>query len=71
MNPSSLGSNQSQQDLLLVKDNLAAYFREEIITGRLATGEKIVEIKWSKVFKTPPMVHADGKALAFTRHRTG
>ena len=45
MHPLSLGSNQSQHDLLLVKDNLAAYFREEIITGRLATGEKIVEIK--------------------------
>jgi DNA-binding GntR family transcriptional regulator len=54
-----------------VKNNLAASFREEIITGRLATGEKIEEIKWSKVLKTPPMVHADDKALAFTRHRTG
>ena len=51
MNPLPIGSNQSQQDRLLLRDNLAAYFREEIITGRLAPGEKIVEIKWSKVLK--------------------
>lgn len=34
-------------DLLLVKDNLAASIREEIITGRLVPGEKIVEGKWA------------------------
>src|SRR5579872_6396508 len=48
---SSLGLNRSPQELLLVKDNLAAYFREEIISGRLAPGEKIVEVKWAKVLK--------------------
>jgi len=31
-----------------MKDNLAAYFREEIISGRLAPGEKIVEVRWAK-----------------------
>ncbi len=35
-----------------MKDNLAAYFREEIISGRLVPGEKIVEVKWAKVLKT-------------------
>jgi DNA-binding GntR family transcriptional regulator len=38
----------SQRELLHVKDNLAAYFREEIVSGRLAPGEKIVEIRWAK-----------------------
>lgn len=40
-----------QHDLLLVKDNLAAYFREEIISGRLVPGEKVVEIRWAKILK--------------------
>lgn len=35
----------------MVKDNLAAYFREEIISGRLAPGEKIVEVRWAKTLK--------------------
>jgi DNA-binding GntR family transcriptional regulator len=51
MLPSQLPAIHSQQDLLLVKDNLAAYFREEIISGRFAPGEKIVEVKWSKLLK--------------------
>jgi DNA-binding GntR family transcriptional regulator len=51
MLPSQLPTKHSQQDLLLVKDNLAAYFREEIISGRFAPGEKIVEVKWSKLLK--------------------
>lgn len=51
MSTSPLGLMHSQQDLLLVKDNLAAYFREEIISGRLAPGEKIVEVKWAKLLK--------------------
>lgn len=38
----------SQRELLHVKDNLAAYFREEIVSGRLVPGEKIVEIRWAK-----------------------
>lgn len=38
-----------QGSLLLVKDNLAAYFREEIICGRLRPGEKVVEVSWAKV----------------------
>jgi DNA-binding GntR family transcriptional regulator len=46
-----LGSGPPPRDLLLVKDNLAAYFREEIINGRLSPGEKIVEVKWSKHLK--------------------
>jgi DNA-binding GntR family transcriptional regulator len=46
-----LTTKHSQQDLLLVKDNLAAYFREEIISGRFAPGEKIVEVKWAKLLK--------------------
>jgi DNA-binding GntR family transcriptional regulator len=41
----------SQPDLLLVKDNLAAYFRQEIISGRLAPGEKIVEVRYAKLLK--------------------
>ena len=45
---SPLRSGQFLPDLQLVKDNLAAYFREEIISGRLAPGEKIVEVKWSR-----------------------
>lgn len=48
---SPLTTKHSQQDLLLVKDNLAAYFREEIISGRFAPGEKIVEVKWAKLLK--------------------
>src|SRR5580693_5637734 len=48
---SPLTTKNSQQDLLLVKDNLAAYFREEIISGRFAPGEKIVEVKWAKLLK--------------------
>ncbi len=31
-----------------MKDNLAAFFREEIVSGRLAPGEKIVEVRWAK-----------------------
>ncbi len=48
---SPLATKHSQQDLLLVKDNLAAYFRQEIISGRFAPGEKIVEVKWAKLLK--------------------
>jgi DNA-binding GntR family transcriptional regulator len=51
MDPSPLLIKSSQQDLLLVKDNLAAYFREEIISGRFAPGEKIVEVRWAKHLK--------------------
>ncbi len=45
------GMIHPQPDLLLVKDNLAAYFRQEIISGRMAPGEKIVEVRWAKVLK--------------------
>ena len=38
-----------QDSLLLLKDNLASYFREEIISGRLHPGEKIVEVSWAKI----------------------
>jgi DNA-binding GntR family transcriptional regulator len=48
MSISPLKPAHSQRDLLLVKDNLAAYFREEIISGRLAPGQKIVEVTWAK-----------------------
>ncbi len=41
----------SQASLLLVKDNLAAYFRQEIVSGRLAPGEKIAEVKYAKLLK--------------------
>ncbi len=51
MHSSPLTKKDSQPDLLLVKDNLAAYFREEIINGRFAPGEKIVEVKWAKLLK--------------------
>jgi DNA-binding GntR family transcriptional regulator len=51
MSTSSLGSSPPPRDLLLVKDNLAAYFREEIISGRLSPGEKIVEVRWAKLLK--------------------
>ncbi len=42
------GQAGSQRELLHMKDNLAAYFRDEIISGRLAPGEKIVEVRWAK-----------------------
>ena len=51
MSPSLANLEHSQRDLLLVKDNLAAYFREEIVNGRLAPGEKIVEVTWAKRLK--------------------
>jgi DNA-binding GntR family transcriptional regulator len=51
MSSSPLGIRNSHHELLLVKDNLAAYFRQEIISGRLAPGEKIVEVKWAKQLK--------------------
>ena len=51
MSAYSLNLRQPHHDLLLVKDNLAAHLREEIISGRLAPGEKIVEVKWAKVLK--------------------
>jgi DNA-binding GntR family transcriptional regulator len=43
-----LGQTGSQRELLHMKDNLAAYFRDEIVGGRLAPGEKIVEVRWAK-----------------------
>src|SRR5271154_2003907 len=47
----ALGIGSSQTNLLLVKDNLAAYFRREIISGRMVPGEKIVEVKYAKLLK--------------------
>jgi DNA-binding GntR family transcriptional regulator len=51
MSSPPLGLKYAQADLLLVKDNLAAHFRQEIISGRLAPGEKIVEVKYAKLLK--------------------
>src|ERR1700753_3448368 len=51
MSVSPLGTKNAKADLLLVKDNLAAYFRQEIIMGKRAPGEKIVEIKYAKQLK--------------------
>jgi len=51
MSSSPIGIKYAQADLLLVKDNLAAYFRQEIISGRLAPGEKIVEVKYAKLLE--------------------
>jgi len=51
MSSSPLGMSNSQASLLLVKDNLAAYFRQEIVSGRLAPGEKIAEVKYAKLLK--------------------
>ena len=34
-----------------MKDNLAAYFRQEIVSGRLAPGEKIAEVKYAKLLR--------------------
>ena len=45
------GFGSSQRDSLLLKDNLAAYLREEIISGRLLPGEKIVEVSWAKLLQ--------------------
>lgn len=42
------GQTNSQRELLHMKDNLAAFFRDEIVSGRLAPGEKIVEVRWAK-----------------------
>ena len=41
-----------QRDSLLLKDNLATYFRDEIISGRLRPGEKVVEVSWAKELGT-------------------
>lgn len=38
----------SQRELLHMKDNLAASFRDEIVSGRLEPGEKIIEVRWAK-----------------------
>jgi DNA-binding GntR family transcriptional regulator len=51
MSSSPLGMTNSQESLLLVKDNLAAYFRQEIVSGRLAPGEKIAEVKYAKLLR--------------------
>jgi DNA-binding GntR family transcriptional regulator len=51
MGSSPIAIKNAQTDLLLVKDNLAAYFRQEIVSGRLAPGEKIVEVKYAKLLK--------------------
>ncbi len=51
MSSPPLGMKHEQADLLLVKDNLAAYFRQEIISGRLKPGEKIVEVRYAKLLK--------------------
>lgn len=51
MSSSPLGMTNSQASLLLVKDNLAAYFRQQIVSGRLAPGEKIAEVKYAKLLK--------------------
>ena len=48
MIPLAFDRTHPERELLHVKDNLAAYFREEIISGRLAPGEKIVEVRWAK-----------------------
>src|SRR3569833_941128 len=42
------GQTNSHRELLHTKDNLAALFRDEIVSGRLAPGEKIVEVRWAK-----------------------
>jgi DNA-binding GntR family transcriptional regulator len=44
----SIGLGGSQKELLHVKDNLAAHFRNEIVSGRLRPGENIVEVQWAK-----------------------
>lgn len=46
-----LPAKYPQTNHLLVKDNLAAYFREEIVSGRLLPGEKIVEVKYARLLK--------------------
>jgi len=51
MSSSPLGMKNAQADLLLVKDNLAAYFRQEIVSGRLAPGAKIAEVKYAKLLR--------------------
>lgn len=38
----------SRHESVLLKDDLAAYFRDEIISGHLRPGEKIVEVSWAK-----------------------
>jgi DNA-binding GntR family transcriptional regulator len=42
------GPTNSERKLLHLKDNLAAFLRDEIVSGRLAPGEKIVEMRWAK-----------------------
>lgn len=51
MSTDSPKMNLPDGNILLVKDNLAAFFREEIIHSRLAPGEKIVEIRWAKTLR--------------------
>jgi DNA-binding GntR family transcriptional regulator len=43
----SIGSYADPKTYLMVKDNLAATLREEIVSGRLSPGEKIVEGRWA------------------------
>jgi DNA-binding GntR family transcriptional regulator len=47
----ALPGKDPHANLLLVKDNLAAYFRREIVSGRLAPGAKIVEVKYARLLK--------------------
>jgi len=51
MSSAPLSTRYSQPDLRLVKDNLAAYFRQEIVSGRLAPGDKIVEVRYARLLK--------------------
>ena len=51
MQSPSLSGKYPHANLLLVKDNLAAYFRQEIVSGRLPPGEKIVEVKYARMLK--------------------
>ncbi len=48
---SESGINVRSAQNLLVKDHLAAVFREEIISGRLGPGEPIVEGRWAARLK--------------------
>jgi len=48
MGARSIGLGGSREELLHVKDNLAAHFRNEIVSGRLRPGENIVEVRWAK-----------------------
>jgi DNA-binding GntR family transcriptional regulator len=45
-----LSQNGNTESRALLKENLASQLREEILLGRIAPGEKIIEARWARHF---------------------